>query len=97
MIEATNMSEFKAGVEKLNEDQLEFIRDELGITPEEISTFSDDEFDEKVYDPMCDIEIEETPLDDSDLSDRGKLAESIVTVLGNSLAETNGWIDDSDD
>ena len=93
MIEAELMTEFKAGVESLDDEQITFIEDELGITGEDISGYTDDELNEKVYEPMCDIEIEEAPQDDADESDRCKMASEIVTVLGNSLAEANGWLE----
>ena len=49
-----------------------------------------------VYDMLCEIEIEES-ISDSELSDRGKLAESLVTLMGNALAEDMGILDESDE
>lgn len=92
MNEAELMTEFKAGVEILNDDQIAFIEAELGVTKDVLFGFTDDELNEKVYEPMCDIEIAEAPLDDADESERCKMASEIVTVLGNSLAEANGWL-----
>ena len=91
MIKAKRMTEFKNGVEELEDRHFEFIESELRVTPDEISEFTDDELDEKVYGPMCDIEIEEIPSDDSEETERCKIASEIVTILGNSLAEANGW------
>lgn len=96
MIKATKMIEFKNGVEELNEEEISFIENELGITPDQISQFNDDELNDKVYEPMCDIEIEEAPADDdTPETDRCQMASHIVTVLGNSLAEYNGWIEEA--
>lgn len=92
MIEAERMTEFKAGVERLEDTQIAFIETELGIAKDVMFGFTDDELNEKVYEPMCDIEIEEAPIDDSPESERCSMASDIVTILGNSLAEYNGWI-----
>ena len=96
MIEAAKMEEFKDGVESLEQDQLDFIETELGITPEQIASLVDDELNEKVYEPMCEIEIDEIPSSDEEESERCKMASEIVTVLGNSLAEANGWLDEEE-
>ena len=93
MIKAELMTEFKTGVESLEDEQIAFIEEELGVTGEDIAGYTDDELNEKVYEPMCDIEIEEAPLDDAEESERCKMASEIVTVLGNALAEANGWMD----
>ena len=45
---------------------------------------------------LCEIEIEEC-VSDSELSDRGKLAESLVTLMGNAIAEDMGILDESDE
>lgn len=94
MIEAINMNEFRDGVENLEEEHLDFINEELGITEEQISQFTDDEVNDKIYEPMCDIEIEEISENDSiPESTRCKIASDIVTILGNSMAEYRGYID----
>lgn len=95
MIEAKLMTEFKSGVEQLNDEQVSFIENELGISAGEISGFNDEELNSKVYEPMCDIEIAEAPIgDDEEETERCKVASDIVTILGNSLAEANGWFDE---
>ena len=96
MIEAELMTEFKAGVERLDDEQIAFIEDELGVTGEDMSGYTDDELNEKVYEPMCDIEIEEAPADDGEESERCAMASEIVTILGNSLADANGWLEDQE-
>lgn len=71
----------------LSQTQLDFIEQELGYTREAISAMSDDEIDE-LYDQIADIEVDETVDADRggrDLTERGKTAEGIVTVIGNEL------------
>lgn len=69
----------------LDESQLSFIQVEFVHDPDALSALSDEDF-EKLYDRLGDIEVEETMVaGDGDLSDRGKMAESIVTAIGNEL------------
>lgn len=96
MITADKMDEFKNGVEALDERCLDFIAAELDVSRDEISGFDDDEFNDRVYEPMCDIEIEEEMMNSDGVeTERGTLAAEIVTILGNSLAEANGWIEEN--
>ena len=79
------MSDAKKAVGLLDESQLSFIQEEFGHDPDALSALSDEDF-EKLYDRLGDIEVEETmAAGDGDLSDRGKMAESIVTAIGNEL------------
>ena len=79
------MSDAKKVVGFLDESQLSFIQEESGHDPDALSDLSDEDF-EKLYDRLGDIEVEETmAAGDSDLSDRGKMVESNVTVIGNEL------------
>lgn len=79
------MDDAKKAVGLLDENQLSFIQNEFGYDPDALSVLSDEDF-EKLYDRLGDIEVEETmAAGDGDLSDRGKIAESIVTVIGNEL------------
>ena len=88
------LSDYKKGVEELRDEHFSFIEKEFGITAEEIFRFDDDELDEKVYEPLCEIEIEEIPrTDEEEESERCRLASEIVTILGNSFAEANGLIE----
>lgn len=75
--------------------QKKFICDEAGISIEELNAASGKQLDE-IYDMLCEIEIEES-ISDSELSDRGKLAESLVTLMGNAIAEDMGILDESDE
>ncbi len=75
----------------LSQTQLDFIEQELGYAVEDIEAMSDDEIDQ-MYDRIADIEVDETADADRegrDLTDRGKLAESVVTVVGNELYRPN--------
>lgn len=79
------MGDAKKAVGLLDDNQLSFIQEEFGHDPDALSVLSDEDF-EKLYDRLGDIEVEETmAAGDSDLSDRGKMVESIVTVIGNEL------------
>ena len=71
----------------LSQTQLDFIEQEFGYTREDIASMSDDAVDE-LYDQIADIEVDETvdaDRDGRDLTERGKTAEGIVTVIGNEL------------
>lgn len=69
----------------LSQTQLNFIEEEVGFSKAQIKTMDDDAVAE-MYDKLCDIEVEETvSAGDGELSERGKLAEGLVTVIGNEL------------
>lgn len=71
----------------LSQAQFDFIEKEFGYTREFIGSMSDDEID-AMYDQIADIEIDETvdaDMENRDLTQRGKLAEGIITVMGNEL------------
>lgn len=76
----------------LSQTQIDFIEQEFGYTKEAIAAMSDDEIDE-LYDQIADIEVDETvdaDRDGRDLTERGKTAEGIVTVIGNELYRPDG-------
>ena len=78
----------------LSNKQIEFIAKECGISKENVEKASNDEA-YGFYDVMCDIEIEETcKAEDDDLSDRGKMAEEIVTLIGEKIRIVNGYPDE---
>ena len=81
------MSAGKTAKKLLTEKQFDFIRLEFGYNLDEVSSLNDETFS-KLYDKLCDIEVEETIKSDrngTELSARGKLAESIVTIIGNEI------------
>lgn len=86
------MDVFKNGVSALKRRHFDFILKELGISKDDLMSFDDDELNEKVYEPMCEIEISEIPINDDDPeTERCRLSSEIVTLLGNSLAEAYGF------
>lgn len=71
--------------ELLNDEQVKFICNELGIDEETIKAMSDDDFSD-LYDKIADIEISETiKAGEGELSKRGLTAADIVTVIGNEI------------
>ena len=71
----------------LSQTQLDFIENEIGISGKQIKSMTDDAVSD-LYDKICEIEIEETCAAErqgGSYSDRGLLAEGIVTVIGNAL------------
>ena len=79
------MDDAKKAVGLLDDSQLSFIQEEFGHDPDTLAALSNKEFEE-LYDRLGDIEVEETmAAGDGELSDRGKMAESIVTAIGNEL------------
>lgn len=82
----------EAVLDVLSQTQLDFIEQEFGYTKKAIAAMSDDEIDE-LYDQIADIEVDETvdaDRDGRDLTERGKTAEGIVTVIGNELYRPDG-------
>ena len=69
----------------LEQEYIEFICYECGITEDELFGMDNDALYDRVYDVMCDIECAETPSDDAPLTKRGEMAEYLVTELGNTL------------
>ena len=75
-------------VKEMNKQQIEFIEKEFGIDSDSLTVLDEDKIYEKIYDPCCVIEEVETvaTLDDNtELSERGKIASEIVTLLGNEI------------
>lgn len=84
------MNILEKAVRLLSDVQLKFIRDEFGVSEDDLLQKTEDELDE-LYDRLCEIEIDETmSCDDGKLSERGDTASSIVTVLGNEIAKSQG-------
>lgn len=81
------MSDAQKAVELLSQVQLDFIEVEIDVDKEAIEKMSDQEFSD-LYDTICDIEVEETMKSEdegTEPSEREKMAENIVTLLGNEL------------
>lgn len=76
----------KKALGKLAEKQIEFICKECSLTEEELFNMSEDDLYDKVYEPICDIEIEEVCSNGGENeSERCEMASDIVTLLGNAL------------
>lgn len=77
----------------LSKKQLEFMSIECGVSVEKIKKADENQV-LSLYDVVCDIEIDETvKADDSEsdeLSERGKMAENIVTIIGNNIRDKKG-------
>ena len=81
------MSQAKIIANLLSEAQFQFIESELGFNSETIRGMSDEAID-KMYDEICEIEIAETVASENKggtYSDRERMAEGIVTIIGNAL------------
>lgn len=69
----------------LDDEQIKFICKECSVSADDIKSASESEA-YSFYETMCDIEVEETiKAGDGELSDRGKFAEEIVTLIGDHL------------
>ncbi|MDR0804874.1 MAG: hypothetical protein LBN42_03715 [Oscillospiraceae bacterium] len=72
-----------------SEKQYKFFKNEFDIGENEIDIASKEESKEELlelYDKLCDIEVDETIKADGGngkLSERGKTAETLVTLMGN--------------
>lgn len=79
------MQQAKIVVAVLSDVQFDFIEDELGFNKAAIQSMDDDSISD-MYDNICDIEVEETiSAGDNELSERGKIAAGIVTLIGNEI------------
>lgn len=87
----------KEALDKLTAEQIDFICTECQISKEELFALDEDALYDHVYDAMCDIELAEIPDDDSEESERCKMASDIVTELGNALAKEQGIYDEEDE
>lgn len=81
------MTRAKAVAKMLDEKQLAFLQEEFRCDSDAFYLLNGDALS-SLYDKICDIEVEETMKADNNetnLSKRGKTAESIVTLIGNML------------
>lgn len=94
----------REAIKQLSKAQKKFICEELEMTEEKLNDIADrddagtgEEKALELYDKMCNIELEELPTsDDEDESERCSMASDIVTILGNAIAEENGYMDDEE-
>lgn len=82
--------------QNLSEEQLKFISKETGLSQEALFSMTEEEL-YKVYDSICDIEIDEAcEAGEDDLSERGEAAAEIVTVIGNAIRDAEGYDDEEE-
>jgi len=85
----------KNALNKLNKKQIYFICKECSIDKMLLENMSERDLYDIVYEKMCDIEIEEVCANSTGKdTERCKMASDIVTILGNALAEGNGFGDE---
>ena len=82
---------FRDVISTLKEDEIKFICTEAEITEEELLQMTEEELDD-IYDLLCDIEISEAGKE-PEMSDRGRMASEIVSVMGDAIAEQEGYYD----
>jgi len=87
---------YQNGLDDLTSTQIEYLCDKFEMEEDELLSASEERLDE-IYDELCDLECALTPLDDSKLSFEAKVVSDIVTLLGNSIAEANGYFDEDDE
>lgn len=78
---------------QLDREAIKFLCEEFNLSQSAFSAMPEDDLDE-LYDKLCDIESAETPSDDSPLTERGEMVESIVTIVGNYFSEKLGYRDE---
>ena len=75
----------------LTDKQINFIAEECNINADDIESLDEDSAYE-IYECICDIEVEETlNAGDDELSERGKVAEKIVTFVGNKIRDKGNF------
>ena len=85
----------RSTVDLMTDSQIDFICKESGLAPDELRDAPEEKLDE-IYDLLCDIEIEETDESGEGLSERGEIAEGLVTLMGNAIAESEGYLDEDE-
>lgn len=74
-------------IKTLDEDQFVFLSKEINTSKENLFEMSEDELQD-VFDKVCDIEIEEACDADDEITERGKMAADIVTVISNAIQKS---------
>ena len=73
----------------LDSNAINFILNEFCLSITSFLALSEDELVD-LYERLGDIEIEETPDDNSELTPRGKMVETIITIVGNYFSDRLG-------
>lgn len=84
----------KNAITELTREQVSFIASELDVSSDFILSATESEL-EPLYDRLCDIECEEID-DNYECSPRGNTAADIVTILGNAIAQDEGYWDEEE-
>ena len=81
--------------DQLDQEAIAFLYEEFSLTEKDFLVMDEDALGD-LYDKLCDIEHEETPSDNSPLTERGEMVESIVTIVGNYFSEKLGYRDEEE-
>ena len=77
----------KEALKELNNKQIGFICNECAVSEKELFDMDDDILYDKVYEVMCNIEMDEVCSNNGkEETERCETASDIVTILGNTLA-----------
>ena len=78
---------------QLYQDAIDFLCLEFSISKADFLAMTEADLD-KLYDQLCDIEHAETVRNNSPLTERGKMVESIITIVGNYFSVKLGYSED---
>ena len=85
----------RKAISKLSDSKVQFICEECLLDRERLYNMSEDEVYDIVYETMCDIEVDEVCANGGDEdTERCEIASDIVTILGNAMAEAEGYFDE---
>lgn len=81
---------------QLTDEQVAFICTECAITEGALRSMTEDELYDVVYETMCQIEIDEVceNIGSDEDTVRCAIASDIVTLFGNAIAETEGYLNE---
>lgn len=85
-----NSTVMRDAFDQLDPSATKFLLQEFALSMEGFRAMSEDDLGD-LYDRLCDIESEETPSDNSPLTERGSMVEYIVTKVGNYFSEKLGY------
>lgn len=80
---------------QLDRAAIKFLCKEFDLSQNALFEMTEDDLND-LYDKLCDIESAETPSDNSPLTERGEMVESIVTIVGNYFSEKLGYRDEEE-
>lgn len=83
----------KEALKELDSREIKFICAECSVSEEQLLAMDEDALYDRVYETMCNIEIDEVCSAEGEESERCEIASDIVTTLGNALAKEDGVFD----